>query len=134
MKNSLTFTLLILLSLLAFPFQSTYANLVPIEKISVQTKNCKNRVQQKTSKRLKRQLAKRAPNKSNSYITGIIIVGVAALLLVPTGIILIVAGLTLPMPVLWIVGICIIAGIILIGLLTWLITFITLNNTVGQLS
>lgn len=136
MKNSCPFYLnvLIIFSLLVAPFQFSYANLVPVEKRSTQLKKLKHRVDQKVFKRSKRRLAKRAPNKSNFYGIGLAIVGIAALFLVPIGIILIIAGLTSSMPILWIVGISIIAGIILTVVITWVITLVTLNSASGQLS
>ncbi len=119
MKNSSVFTFLILLSLFLTPFQSVQAALVPVEKTINQSKVISKKNKKKSihlskknsKKRFKTNRTKqfRKPNRQNIYgiITALVIGAICLYFSIP--ITLLIVGLSLAIPGLWIASICLFA-------------------------
>jgi Flp pilus assembly protein TadB len=138
MKNSSVFTFLILLSLFLTPFQSVQAALVPVEKTINQSKVISKKNKKKSihlskknsKKRFKTNRTKqfRKPNRQNIYgiITALVIGAICLYFSIP--ITLLIVGLTLAIPGLWIASICLFALPFLLLLIAWIVNSVNYAN------
>ena len=138
MKNSYVFTFLILLSLFLTPLQSVQAALVPIEKTTNQSKVITKKIKKKSvrfskkysKKRFKTNRKKqfRKPDQQNIYgiITALVIGAICLYFSIP--IVLLIVGISLAIPGLWIASICLFALPFLLLLIGWIVDSVSHAN------